>query len=1087
MKCQFKRIPLIVFLAFSCMHAQSQTHAGGTYYQLHNNLSLTNLPSPNATDLGKYGDIPVSHHTGKAEVTIPLYSFTERGVTLDVGLSYDTSGLLVNQLPGCVGHGWTLNAGGCITRIVNYSGDEFYPEILGTAGKNYFQACSLMPVVGLETPSSLCGTGGEDFMPDIFHFNFMGKTGYFLLGNDGNWKVFSDTNLTVAFDAVNTIGGILNDTINYAYPFISHFYNRPDLPMSKSVRGFTLIDDEGIQYEFGGVTDAIEYSTDLFHIGEYDITMPLIATSWYLTRIRDRNGVTLYSFNYKRDYFMAQLSQVEYYEAFFSNSYFSVDCRGDALSGTLNAPVYLKSITTLDSTRFSFLYQDAFNGFQTSKVIYPSLYNQDGTAKATLSTEYNKMQPDHTGTSKKFFYLQDTLESAVHECQAPTSSNRVTDPLSSIGMRVVKEIHILCLDNHAIGKSYGFEYNLTGRIHLIRINVNNLTNSCEGRYEFQYNDFDKIPADYLTDRYDHWGFYKPVVAHINPENFQLAIPPVSISHGGESGLGIELVTIGGGTHHAVGTSILDYFIAYDSLRNSSITATQYGSLASITYPTGGCTRIVYEQNRYSKYVSDNHLSLVNEAGIAGGLRVRSIADYESNTSTSPLRKRTYTYNLPDGQTSSGTLFAKPRYYFYWGTTRVDGGHVIHMNTCRSAPIRPLSNSHGPHVGYSYVTETNLDGSRTVYHYSNIEDAMDSRFTYTLCDTTASPYDKFTERGYKRGKLLSASTYDQNGLLMSSVSNTYRGNDAEDNYVYASNMFYYQNPSDADVRYYRGGTYKIFYPKYDLERSVKSIRHGNVLLSDTIYYTYLYDDTLSYRYDNKPYRANISKLASVANKRGEVRTDDIYTYPLEESVFTDGYYLPATSLESRQNNNVQVRKETVYGIFNGKLHPQYDIAYIGTSTVPDTLVSYLSYTVNGRLREYVSKGESKTTLLWDSNDRLVARVKGDINPDSLEYIKVYPMMEGEDEPVIDMMNDVDYQFFLKYNGTDIFSYPNVSAEVYGYNYKGNPVYIQSGNGVAKHYSYDRDGRLTETMDADWETKSSFDYNYSTGHQRPILNP
>ena len=100
-------------------------------------------PTPQAADLGRFGDIPMSYYTGRANVTIPIYSFTERGVTLDINLSYDTSGLLMHKLSGWVGPSWTLNAGGCITRVQNNFSDEMersYEE--GVSLVNYFDACT---------------------------------------------------------------------------------------------------------------------------------------------------------------------------------------------------------------------------------------------------------------------------------------------------------------------------------------------------------------------------------------------------------------------------------------------------------------------------------------------------------------------------------------------------------------------------------------------------------------------------------------------------------------------------------------------------------------------------------------------------------------------------------------------------------------------------------------------------------------------------------------------------------------------------------------------------------------------------------
>ena len=98
-------------------------------YAIAQNSRPFSIPSPNATDLGRYGDIPVSPYTGQPNISIPLYDFTIRGVRLPVTLNYQATGVMMNSLPGWTGHNWVLSAGGCITRLANGRHDEYiYPE-----------------------------------------------------------------------------------------------------------------------------------------------------------------------------------------------------------------------------------------------------------------------------------------------------------------------------------------------------------------------------------------------------------------------------------------------------------------------------------------------------------------------------------------------------------------------------------------------------------------------------------------------------------------------------------------------------------------------------------------------------------------------------------------------------------------------------------------------------------------------------------------------------------------------------------------------------------------------------------------------
>lgn len=62
------------------------------FFGIHTLAQLTpdHVASPNAASLGRFGDIPVSYYTGRADVSIPLYKTTQRGVELDISLYYDT-------------------------------------------------------------------------------------------------------------------------------------------------------------------------------------------------------------------------------------------------------------------------------------------------------------------------------------------------------------------------------------------------------------------------------------------------------------------------------------------------------------------------------------------------------------------------------------------------------------------------------------------------------------------------------------------------------------------------------------------------------------------------------------------------------------------------------------------------------------------------------------------------------------------------------------------------------------------------------------------------------------------------------------
>ena len=111
-----KATPLLsFFLLINCICLMAQDN---------NPISKISISSPTAASLGKYGDIPVNYHTGIPQINIPIYTVSAGPLSLPISLSYHASGLKVQEPASWVGAGWSLNAGGVITRSVMGAPDE---------------------------------------------------------------------------------------------------------------------------------------------------------------------------------------------------------------------------------------------------------------------------------------------------------------------------------------------------------------------------------------------------------------------------------------------------------------------------------------------------------------------------------------------------------------------------------------------------------------------------------------------------------------------------------------------------------------------------------------------------------------------------------------------------------------------------------------------------------------------------------------------------------------------------------------------------------------------------------------------------
>ena len=150
-------------------------------------------PSPTAYELGKYGQIPVGLFTGTPNVNIPLYNYSAGKLSLPLSLSYNSNGIKVDQLSSNVGLGWSLNAGGVITRIIKDEPDEESNIICPDMEIREEGIYSLMAL-------KFYGLGiqdGADTEADLFLFNFNGYSGKFVYDNDKKIVLIPHQNVLV--------------------------------------------------------------------------------------------------------------------------------------------------------------------------------------------------------------------------------------------------------------------------------------------------------------------------------------------------------------------------------------------------------------------------------------------------------------------------------------------------------------------------------------------------------------------------------------------------------------------------------------------------------------------------------------------------------------------------------------------------------------------------------------------------------------------------------------------------------------------------------------------------------------------------
>lgn len=174
--------------------------------------------APNAAAIAKYGDYPVSHYTGVPDISIPLYEVKSGSLSIPITLSYHAGGIKYTDQASWVGLGWSLSAGGQVTRQAYGKPDEqfYYHNPFPTS----------VDICDYAYKSDLAN-GNKDAQPDLFSYTYPGKSGKFMLTQD--------------------TAGVARDYFLIPYEPIKI----RDEDYSEAFNWFEITDEAGVVYRFG--------------------------------------------------------------------------------------------------------------------------------------------------------------------------------------------------------------------------------------------------------------------------------------------------------------------------------------------------------------------------------------------------------------------------------------------------------------------------------------------------------------------------------------------------------------------------------------------------------------------------------------------------------------------------------------------------------------------------------------------------------------------------------------------------------------------------------------------------------------------
>ena len=1022
--------------------------------------AFVNVPSPGAASLETYGDIGISYYTGRANVCVPLYEMEVRGKTLPITLEYESSGIRVNCLPSWSGQNWTLNAGGVITRTEKGAYDEWTPpEQMYVKFDNYFKCHDKIKEFTTKNDNYKALKenlmyGYYDLAPDEYSFSFLDKHGKFFLDENGNWRVMSDGNLEVIFD--------YNDPSNFVSPLFSKFPYRTAIEKEqcKTIAGFVIRDDDGYCYTFGYDRNAIEFTTNMWYMSKDEQTQSWRAMSWFLTKITDKYGNLLFSFDYDRSAYVIQVF----------NSYYA-DKEDQNASGMLGAgqtrvvsnsdfpftmsissPVYLKKITAMNGITADF-YSIYVGDDMAADRLYSSLIKRYGTTSwlyAAMAKNVPVWRPTSYGTYPlgAFYYVNGTesIDERPNDSIAKFRYNpKNPDQLNILSytrLRQLKTISITTPKGHDfIGFRFHHSY-VQNRLRLDSlqiqdgaINYTPLTGT-KGMYRFEYDDFESLPSDYLTAQADHWGYFN----------------------------GKPYMNVSGGL-------VEDNL---ESVRNPDFLYTKKGTLKALQYPTGGVSVFEYEPNAYGKKLSLDRQSLIDESGIGGGLRIKSIKNYESPALDNLLSQKSYCYESQDGKSSSGILYQAPLYNWDGWRVKCENKNATYRLTTRhAASVVPLVNSLGASVSYGNVTESTMDAlgnciEKRAFEFSDVSDhsARDEKFWFTFgYNDGKTPYDEYSEHDFMRGKLLKETVWDKYGNKTRAIGYMYRKDEClAGNSVMTSNLRYVCQGNSTQYLHYTGGIYKLYYPKYDLVETQDTMFSDNLPSMVTIHKYGKEDKEYTswhpYRHGNK-----IRLTAYETITRGPaIERNDYHFGNFNDSNGNDSILYKAMSsikplyISYSRNSTHLYDTHTEYRMFsiNGKplLAPSKIIQEYNNGE-KDTLSEY-TYTNTGQIKSYKELGKPKLLYKWAVKDNYLMTESYTDMPFSISDSDFYDLDKCREKSRRYLGSLSFFKFFL-------------------YNPLFGPVEMAEPNGNITYYEYDSFGRIVKIRDSNGNITKAYEYN------------
>lgn len=818
-------------------------------------------PSPTVNALMKFEEVPVSNYTGIPDITIPITNLPTglNNVAINLALKYHVNNAASESKASETGLGWSLFAGGSISRTVMGSPDEkaVVYSIGGASNtklgiyldentnvnvnKNYFGAMVENPNQASQHSNAMKSIfeahykNRYDTQYDLYQYNFLSYTGRFIIKKVG-------TQLQVMKLDKNN----LKITVNASQDFE---------PLS-----FNIIDEFGNKFVFDVVeTSSTSSLTESAGLESYQYTSSSVMTgnfnnAFHLSKIKNSNDEVKVQLTYDEQPVTIQSIETSLNNNFidYSNSpslATIVDQNKSLLPKISEASANItvtetrkvKEIEVVGKGKILFEYESGRedtnyvggnNATKLSKLKsivvkgtdnqYDEKYNfnyaykQNGAYKRLFLSSIDKLNKKDGNYVQDFSYQLDYYN---HALATPLISG--------------KEIFFKCSENLPVG---------CANVELLK----SVTYPTKGKSEFIYETgtFSYVPeinstapstgATELTN-YDENPLNWDATSHMTvinnftsgkksaftiPENNTPVTIYLETTAINQYSWTLKLFKKEGSTYvekGALGTALLSQGEPIPTSYSRTLEAGEYYlELVSNQQGTSGLT-FNTNYNASFKVRNANNLKYLFDYR---NVRIKNINYYTEQGGSTLNRTINFNYNnLSDNKKSTGALvFPKPIYSY---TTPYQAGmeyvcvSPLGNNICTATfnadityssdrNFLPVQKTKGSDIGYQFVTVNETGRGKTVYQYTS---PIDQPNPYTI--PTLPPFKAVANYDYTRGNLLYKKVYDNSNTLLTEDRLTYEYN----GYDLTTGAIVQSIPHSAIGMYLHGGKFSSYEDYY----------------------------------------------------------------------------------------------------------------------------------------------------------------------------------------------------------------------------------------------------------------------------------